>query len=57
MRLPGKVVVITGEGSATASPPAIADATNDDLAPLGAYLNRQPFTPLRVVAAIQAAAR
>jgi aerobic carbon-monoxide dehydrogenase large subunit len=46
-----------GEGGAIASPPAIANAINDALAPLGAYLNRQPFTPPRIVAAIEAASR
>jgi carbon-monoxide dehydrogenase large subunit len=46
-----------GEGGAIASPPAIANAINDALAPLGAYLPSQPFTPPRIVAAIKAAAR
>jgi aerobic carbon-monoxide dehydrogenase large subunit len=46
-----------GEGGAIASPPAIANAINDALAPLGAYMNRQPFSPPRIVAAIEAASR
>jgi carbon-monoxide dehydrogenase large subunit len=44
-----------GEGGAIASPPAILNAVNDALAPLGVYLTSQPFTPSRIVAAISAA--
>jgi carbon-monoxide dehydrogenase large subunit len=44
-----------GEGGAIASPPAILNAVNDALAPLGVYLTSQPFTPARIVAAIEKA--
>jgi len=44
-----------GEGGAIASPPAILNAVNDALAPLGVYLTSQPFTPSRIAAAISAA--
>ncbi len=44
-----------GEGGAIASPPAILNAINDALAPLGAYLTEQPFTPARLIAAMEAA--
>ena len=45
-----------GEGGAIASPPAILNAVNDALSPLGTHLTRQPFTPARIVAALDAAA-
>ncbi len=45
-----------GEGGAIASPPALLNAVNDALAPLGAYLNSQPMTPSRIIAAIEDAA-
>ncbi len=45
-----------GEGGAIASPPAMLNAVNDALAPLGVYLTRQPFTPARIAAAIERAA-
>lgn len=46
-----------GEGGAIASPPAILNAVNDAIAPLGAYLTSQPFSPSRIAAAINAASR
>jgi len=44
-----------GEGGAIASPPAVANAVNDALAPLGAHLSHLPITPTRVLEAISGA--
>jgi carbon-monoxide dehydrogenase large subunit len=45
-----------GEGGAIASPAAVANAVNDALAGLGAVAEEFPITPVRVLAAIDAAA-
>jgi carbon-monoxide dehydrogenase large subunit len=41
-----------GEGGAIASPPALANAINDALAPLGIHLTRQPMSPSAIVSAL-----
>ena len=38
-----------GEGGAIGAPPAVVNAVNDALAPLGAVLTRLPLTPARIV--------
>ncbi|MBV9384617.1 MAG: xanthine dehydrogenase family protein [Streptosporangiaceae bacterium] len=50
-RLPGGAKGM-GEGGAIASPPALANAINDALAPLGIHLTRQPMSPAAIVAAL-----
>ena len=44
-----------GEGGAIGAPPAVVNAVNDALAPLGATLTRLPLTPARIVEAIEGA--
>ena len=44
-----------GEGGAIGAPAAVANAVNDALAQVGAHLARAPFTPPRVLAALEAA--
>ncbi len=44
-----------GEGGAIGAPPAVVNAVNDALAPLGAVLTRLPLTPARIVDAIERA--
>jgi carbon-monoxide dehydrogenase large subunit len=46
-----------GEGGAIGAPPAVANAVNDALAQVGAFLAEGPFTPSRVVAALEAVGR
>jgi carbon-monoxide dehydrogenase large subunit len=43
-----------GEGGAIASPPAVANAVNDALAPFGVALTEFPFSPDRIVSALAA---
>jgi carbon-monoxide dehydrogenase large subunit len=38
-----------GEGGAIGAPPAVVNAVNDALAPLGVTLTRLPLTPARVL--------
>ncbi len=45
-----------GEGGAIGSPPAVINAVNDALAPLGVCINAQPLTPEAVAEAISSAA-
>ena len=52
-RLPGGAKGM-GEGGAIASPPALANAINDALAPLGIHLARQPMSPSAIVTALMA---
>ncbi len=42
-----------GEGGAIGAPAAVANAVNDALAQVGAHLSEGPFTPARIVAALQ----
>jgi aerobic carbon-monoxide dehydrogenase large subunit len=44
-----------GEAGTAAAPAAVMNALNDALAPLGACLTTMPFTPQRVLAALDAA--
>ncbi|BBZ33432.1 xanthine dehydrogenase family protein molybdopterin-binding subunit [Mycolicibacterium confluentis] len=44
-----------GEGGAIGSPPAVINAINDALAPLGVTITSLPATPATIVAAIEAA--
>ena len=44
-----------GEGGAIGAPPAVVNAVNDALAPLGITLTRLPLTPARIVEAIERA--
>jgi carbon-monoxide dehydrogenase large subunit len=44
-----------GEGGAIGAPAAVANAVNDALALAGAHLSEGPFTPARIVAALQEA--
>ncbi|OBF12921.1 xanthine dehydrogenase family protein molybdopterin-binding subunit [Mycobacterium sp. ACS4331] len=44
-----------GEGGAIGSPPAVINAINDALAPLGVTITSLPATPASIVAAIEAA--
>lgn len=46
-----------GEGGAIGSTPAVINAINDALAPLGVTVTRLPATPSQIVALIEAAAR
>ena len=46
-----------GEGGAIGAPAAVANAVNDALALVGAHLGEAPFTPARIVAALQEADR
>ena len=46
-----------GEGGAIGAPPAVANAVNDALAQVGAFLAEGPFTPDRIVAALDAVGR
>jgi carbon-monoxide dehydrogenase large subunit len=46
-----------GEGGAIGAPPAVANAVNDALAQVGAFLGEGPFTPSRIVAALEAVGR
>jgi carbon-monoxide dehydrogenase large subunit len=46
-----------GEGGAIGAPPAVANAVNDALAQVGAFLAEGPFMPSRVVAALEAVGR
>jgi aerobic carbon-monoxide dehydrogenase large subunit len=46
-----------GEGGAIGAPPAVANAVNDALAQVGAFVGVGPFTPARVVAALEAVGR
>ncbi len=43
-----------GEGGAIASPPALANAVNDALAPLGICLTSQPMSPSAILTALMA---
>ena len=52
-RLPGGAKGM-GEGGAIASPPALANAINDALAPLGIHLASQPMSPSAIVTALMA---
>jgi carbon-monoxide dehydrogenase large subunit len=38
-----------GEGGAIGAPPAVVNAVNDALAPLGVCLTRLPLTPARIL--------
>jgi aerobic carbon-monoxide dehydrogenase large subunit len=42
-----------GEGGAIGAPAAVANAVNDALALVGAHILEGPFTPARIVAALQ----
>jgi len=42
-----------GEGGAIGAPAAVANAVNDALALVGAHVNRAPFSPSRIVAALE----
>ncbi len=46
-----------GEGGAIGAPAAIANAVNDALAQVGARADEAPFTPARIVAALEAVGR
>lgn len=46
-----------GEGGAIGSPPAVINAVNDALAPLGVTLTQLPATPATIVELIEAASR
>jgi aerobic carbon-monoxide dehydrogenase large subunit len=46
-----------GEGGAIGAPAAVANAVNDALAQVGARANEAPFTPARIVAALEAVGR
>jgi carbon-monoxide dehydrogenase large subunit len=46
-----------GEGGAIGAPAAVANAVNDALALVGAHVATAPFTPTRIVEALEAAAR
>lgn len=46
-----------GEGGAIGSPPAVINAINDALAPLGVTITKMPATPATIVAAIEEAAQ
>ena len=46
-----------GEGGAIGSPPAVANAVNDALALVGAFAPEAPFSPSRIVAALEAVGR
>ena len=46
-----------GEGGAIGAPAAIANAVNDTLAQVGARADEAPFTPARIVAALEAVGR
>ena len=46
-----------GEGGAIGAPPAVANAVNDALAQVGARVLEAPFTPARIVAALEAVGR
>ena len=43
-----------GEGGAIGAPPAVVNAVNDALAPLGVTLTELPLTPTAIVAALDA---
>lgn len=42
-----------GEGGAIGAPPAIANAVNDALAQVGAHIAKAPFSPVRIVDALE----
>ena len=53
-QLQAPLPVPAGEGGAIASPPALANAINDALAPLGIHLTRQPLDPSAILTALMA---
>jgi aerobic carbon-monoxide dehydrogenase large subunit len=46
-----------GEGGAIGAPAAVANAVNDALALVGAKVLEAPFTPARIVEALEAVGR
>ena len=46
-----------GEGGAIGAPAAVANAVNDALALVGAFVGEAPFSPSRIVAALEAVGR
>ena len=46
-----------GEGGAIGAPAAVSNAVNDALGQVGAHLAEGPFTPARIVAALEAKGR
>ena len=46
-----------GEGGAIGAPAAVANAVNDALGLVGAHVTEGPFTPARIVSALEAVGR